>query len=118
MSDTSKSSKPLSSTVRPLVDRVREHVATAAVSLTPVKRTKRGRATAAQSSLREDAQEIRALRRVFRDLGRTQRAARRQTGQAPSPAVREAAYAFQDAPSLSALVRVAASLDEVGLLAW
>jgi hypothetical protein len=118
MSDASKSPKIRSSTVRPLIDRVREHVATAAASLTPPKRTKRGRVTAAQSSLRDNAQEVRALRRVFRDIGRTQRAARRQTGQPPFPAVRQAAYAFQDAPSLSTLVNVAASLDEVGLLAW
>jgi hypothetical protein len=51
-------------------------------------------------------------------MGRTQRTARRQTGQAPSPVVREAALAFREAPSLSALVLVAASLDEVGLLSW
>jgi hypothetical protein len=62
--------------------------------------------------------ETRALRRVFREMGRTQRTARRQTGQTPSPVVREAALAFRQAPSLSALVLVAASLDEVGLLAW
>jgi ABC-type transporter Mla subunit MlaD len=118
MSRASKSPAPHSSMVRPLIDRVREHVATAAAALAPAKRSKRGRLRAARSSLREDVQEIRALRRVFRDIGRTQRAARRQTGQAPFPAVREAAYAFQDAPSFSALVTVAASLDEVGLLAW
>jgi hypothetical protein len=51
-------------------------------------------------------------------MGRTQRTARRQTGQAPSPVVREAARAFRRDPSLSALVLVAASLDEVGLLSW
>jgi hypothetical protein len=51
-------------------------------------------------------------------MGRTQRSARRQTGQAPSPVVRDAARAFRQAPSLSALVLVAASLDEVGLLSW
>jgi len=62
--------------------------------------------------------ELRALRRVFREMGRTQRSTRRQTGQAPSPVVREAARAFRRDPSLSSLVLVAASLDEVGLLAW
>jgi hypothetical protein len=62
--------------------------------------------------------EMRALRRVFREMGRTQRTARRQSGQAPSPVVREAARAFRRDPSLSALVLVAASLDEVGLLSW
>jgi hypothetical protein len=55
---------------------------------------------------------------VFRDLGRSQRAARRQTGQAPSPVVREAALEFRRAPSFAALVLVAAALDEIGLLAW
>ncbi len=66
----------------------------------------------------EDVRELQALRRVFRDMGRTQRTTRRQTGQAPSPIVREAARAFRRAPSLSALVLVAASLDEAGLLSW
>jgi hypothetical protein len=66
----------------------------------------------------DDRQEVRALRRVFRDMGRAQRTARHQSGQEPSPVVRDAARAFRRAPSLSALVLVAASLDEVGLLAW
>jgi len=51
-------------------------------------------------------------------MGRSQRAARRQTGLPPFPVVREAAVAFRRAPSFAALVGVAASLDEVGLLSW
>jgi len=106
------------STARPLIERVRERVTTAAASLTPPRGINRRRVRASPSAGSDEAQELRALRRVFRDMGRAQRKARRQTGQPPFPAVREAAYAFQHAPSLSSLVGVAASLDEVGLLAW
>jgi hypothetical protein len=59
-----------------------------------------------------------ALRRVYRDMGRAQRAIRRRTGRAPVAAVRTAALAFAEAPSLAALVTVAASLEAVDLLGW
>ncbi|CAN5877600.1 hypothetical protein BH24GEM1_BH24GEM1_10100 [soil metagenome] len=99
---------------RPLVERVRERVDKAAASLGDKRRERRGTQTLGSKAPRE----LRALRRVFREMGRTQRTARRQTGQAPSPVVRDAARAFRAAPSMSALVLVAASLDEVGLLSW
>jgi hypothetical protein len=103
---------------RPLIDRVRERVDRAAATLNDRGRGERRGARAGQTLGSRLPRETRALRRVFREMGRTQRTARRQNGQAPSPVVREAALAVREAPSLSALVLVAASLDEVGLLAW
>jgi hypothetical protein len=107
-----------SSSARPLVERVRERVDKAAASLSEGGRRERRGAKAAGTLGSGPPREVRALRRVFREMGRTQRSARRQTGQAPSPVVRDAARAFRQAPSLPALVLVAASLDEVGLLSW
>ncbi len=75
-------------------------------------------AAAACRPTKDTPSEQQALRRVFREMGRSQRAARRSTGQPPSPVVRKAARAFQQAPSFASLVLVAASLDEVGLLSW
>ena len=118
MATSPKSPEIPSSPVRPLIERVRERVDKAAASLGPTGRSERRGAKSAPTLSSGVPREVRALRRVFRDMGRTQRTARRQTGQAPSPVVREAALAFQEAPSLSALVLVAASLDEVGLLSW
>ena len=113
-----ESPESASSPARPLLDRVRERVDKAAATLGPRGRTER-RGVAPKPTLGSAGpREMRALRRVFREMGRTQRTARRQTGQAPSPVVRDAARAFREAPSLSALVLVAASLDEVGLLSW
>jgi hypothetical protein len=102
---------------RSLNDRVQEQVDAATSRLSPNKRRRRPREQPAQL-LPGDGQELRALQQVFREMGRSQRAARRQAGLAPSPVVREAAQAFRRAPSFTALVGVAASLDEVGLLSW
>jgi hypothetical protein len=118
MATPPKSPEASSSPVRPLIERVRERVDRAAASLGPGGRSERRGAKTAQTLSSGVPREVRAMRRVFREMGRTQRTARRQTGQAPSPVVREAALAFREAPSLSALVLVAASLDEVGLLSW
>jgi hypothetical protein len=102
---------------RPLIERVRERVDQAAATQD---RNGRGgrRGAAGRQASGAGAGEIRALRRVFREMGRSQRTTRRRTGQAPSPVVREAAQAFREAPSLPALVLVATSLDEAGLLGW
>lgn len=107
-----------SSPNRPILDRVRERVDRAAASLGPEKRVERRGPKLTRGSGTAKPGEVRALRRVFREMGRTQRTTRHQTGQPPSPVVREAARAFRRDPSLSALVLVAASLDEVGLLSW
>jgi hypothetical protein len=103
---------------RSLNDRVQEQVDAATSRLSPNKRRRRHVKQPAQLLPGDSPQELRALQRVFREMGRSQRAARRQAGLAPSPVVREAAHAFRRAPSFAALVGVAASLDEVGLLAW
>jgi hypothetical protein len=119
MAIRSESPDTSSSPPRPLIERVRERVDKAAASLGEGGRYERRGVKSAPTTLGSGApREMRALRRVFREMGRTQRTARRQTGQAPSPVVREAARAFRQAPSMSALVLVAASLDEVGLLSW
>jgi hypothetical protein len=100
---------------RSLSDRVQEQVNAAASKLPAVKRRRR---EGQLLSTGDQPQELRALHRVFREMGRSQRVARHQTGLPPSPVVREAAQAFRRAPSFAALVGVAASLDEVGLLSW
>jgi hypothetical protein len=86
---------------RPLAERVQERVAAAQAAVT---------------ARRRNPDELHALNHVFCEMGRAQRLARRRTGQMPSPIVRQAAQAFRDAPSLPALVLVAAALDETGLL--
>jgi len=103
---------------RPLIERVRERVDQAAATQDRSGRGERRGPAGRQASGTGAQGEIRALRRVFRDMGRSQRTTRRRTGQAPSPVVREAAQAFREAPSLPALVLVATSLDEAGLLGW
>ena len=118
MATTPEFPETSSSSTRPLIERVRERVDKAAASLGEGGRHERRGAKTARTLGSGAPREMRALRRVFREMGRTQRTARRQTGQAPSPVVREAARAFRQDPSLSALVLVAASLDEVGLLSW
>ena len=101
-----------------LVERVRERVATAASRLDHGARAGRRRSSDTSAQADTKPPEVWALRWVFRDMGRTQRAMRRETGQPPFPAVRTAAIAFRRAPSLNALVGVAASLEEVNLLGW
>src|SRR5690349_21651705 len=110
-------STPESLPPRPLIDRVQERVDAAAAKLTTDEHRKRHQEVFLESQ-DNTRLEVQALRRVFRDMGRRQRDVRRQTGQAPSPVVRQAAVAFRQCPNLPALVLVAASLDEVGLLFW
>jgi hypothetical protein len=55
---------------------------------------------------------------VFNELAVTHRQFRLRSGQHASPALREAARAFKDSPSLPSLVVVAAFLEEDGLLEW
>jgi hypothetical protein len=100
-----------------LTERVESHVAQTALTV------KRGRRSSSPLGRRAgrvpapDAQQA-ALRAVFRELGETHRAYRARTGQGGTPALRAAAHAFKRAPSLPALVTVAAFFDELGLLAW
>ncbi len=101
-----------------LVERVRERVASATSRLDHGGHGGRRRSTDTSEQNDTKAPEVWALRWVFRDMGRTQRAMRRESGQAPFRGVRTAAIAFRRAPSLNALVGVAASLEEVNLLGW
>lgn len=109
-----------SSSADTLTDRVRVRVAEAALALG--KRTRRS----PRSKLSPDAKlgaprqsgETRSLRRVFKELAVTHREYRARTGRRASPALRDAARAFKEAPTLPSLVVVAAFLDEDGLLAW
>ena len=96
---------------RSLNDRVQEQIDAATSKLSPNKRPRRHAERPALLG-GNGPQELRALQRVFREMGRSQRAARRQAGLAPSSVVREAAQAFRRAPSFTTLVGVAASLDE------
>ncbi len=66
----------------------------------------------------EEMRETRSLRRVFHDLGHSYRRYRRRTGEPVKPALRDAAYKFREAPSLTSLVSVAAYLDELEILTW
>ncbi|HYN21391.1 MAG TPA: hypothetical protein VE078_10565 [Thermoanaerobaculia bacterium] len=62
--------------------------------------------------------EASSLRRVFNELAITHRQFRLRSGQHASPALRDAARAFKEAPSFPSLVVVAAFLEEDGLLEW
>lgn len=110
------SNTPDSSAVpaRPLAERVQERVAAARARSAARRPGDARRAAPLPDGSSPD--ELEALQHVFCDMGRAQRDARRRTGQTPSPIVKQAAESFRDAPSLPALVLVAAALDEVGLL--
>lgn len=107
-----------SSSRHPLSERVQERVNSAAARIAAAARAHRRRKAPVLGSSGKRPQEVQALYRVFHEMGRSQRSARRETGQAPSPIVKQAAQAFQETPSIASLVLVAASLDEVGLLPW
>jgi len=62
--------------------------------------------------------EASSLRRVFNELAITHRQFRLRSGQHASPALRDAARVFKEAPSFPSLVLVAAFLEEDGLLEW
>jgi hypothetical protein len=123
------SSSPSAERPQSLSDRVRARVAE--VGLTLEERARAGRPKARRprksraptllsvaSQAPEMGREARSLRRVFTEFGDAHRQYRLRTGQHTSPALREAAYAFKRAPSLTSLVVVAAFLDEDGLLEW
>lgn len=62
--------------------------------------------------------QLASLRAVFLEMGDTQRAYRRRTGQRASAELLNAARSFKAAPTLPSLVAVAAFFDELGLLGW
>jgi hypothetical protein len=102
-----------------LTARVEQRVAEAGQALTRRRRATRPRnRSVASPAAPVPMLERASLAAVFRELGDTHRRYRQRTGQSGTPALRAAARAFKDAPSLPALVTVATFLDELGLLAW
>ena len=125
------SAQPGSSTgaAHPLAQRVQARVAEVGLALdqrarASRPRSKRPRSTRVTTSAENGTQapahsrEASSLRRVFNELAITHRQFRLRSGQHSSPALRDAARAFKEAPSFPTLVTVAAFLDEDGLLEW
>lgn len=112
----------------PLADRVRDRVLRARGVLdrrdgATIRRRREGTLAAAEGKPGLDgktplSREVRALRIVFRELGKTHRQYRRRTHAPISGALRSAAIAFKLEPSLISLVPVAGFLDEMQLLKW
>jgi hypothetical protein len=112
-----------------IADRVRDRLIVAGVAFDrrlgasrPKARRLRERVAAAPPPAMDDdpfrARERACLRMVFRELGDTHRRYRARTAQSGTPALRAAAHAFKQEPSLGSLVPVAAFLDEIGILGW
>lgn len=113
----------------PLAQRVQARVTEVGLALEQRARASRPRAKRARTQRVVSAtetgtqtpahsRETSSLRRVFNELAITHRQFRLRSGQHASPALRDAARAFKEAPSFPTLVTVAAFLDEDGLLEW
>ena len=108
----------------PLVERVRNRVQHVRGRLDRreglgLRRSEAGEAVVARSdSSTPWSRELRALRIVFREMGRTHRQYRRLTHSPISMDLRSAAIAFRQEPSLMSLVPVASFLDDMRLLKW
>jgi len=125
-----------STAIHPLAERVQARVAEVGLSLDQRARASRPRAKRAKSPKTEPrppktelfqapraqtpapTREASSLRRVFNELAITHRQFRLRSGQHASPALRDAARVFKEAPSFPSLVLVAAFLEEDGLLEW
>lgn len=128
MPDTSNGSPRPSSSSDPLTERVRNRLLLAGQSFDRRRRASRPKSRRRKlpkglelvSSVEDNAEgrERACLRSVFREMGEAHRRYRTRTGVAGTPALRAAARAFKEAPSLGSLVPVAAHLDELGVLAW
>ena len=111
-----------------LADRVLARVNDAALVIDPRSRSTRAksRRTSRASTIRdsdrtptaEQERQARALRRVFVDLGSSYRAYRKRTGEPVSADVHAAADRFRRERNVTALISVAASLDELDILTW
>ena len=107
-----------------LTDRVMARVVDARIAVdrrenaSRPKSKRRRPVSAPDESGTEGIRESESLKRVFRDLGVSYREYRRQTGEPVAPAVREAAYKFRAAPTLTSLVSVAGVLDDLEILTW
>ncbi len=122
--------------IHPLAERVQARVAEVGLALDQRARASRPRAKRAKPSKPEakpakttllagstaqppaPTREASSLRRVFNELAITHRQFRLRSGQHASPALRDAARVFKEAPSFPSLVMVAAFLEEDGLLEW
>lgn len=124
-----KASSRDGSAKKPLAERVRHRVSAVNRALErrdsaaqpKVKRSGTKKATTASADANGDvssARELRALRSVFHDLGVTHRRYRQRTGETVAPALRSAAMAFRQEPSLTSLVPVAGFLEDLDLLEW
>lgn len=112
-----------------LVDRVRDRVLRANRALErrdtasrprvrPSSRRQRTKPAVGMTAGAPLTRESRALRTVFRDLAVVHHRYRQRTGEPVSPALRDAARAFKQEPSLLSLVPVAGFLDDLQLLEW
>ena len=106
-----------------LADRMRARVRTArhavdrrASASRPQVRRARARPADPGAPNLEETRETQSLKRVFRDLGVTYRRYRSQIGGPVAPGLRAATDLFRAEPSLTALVAVAAILDQLDLL--
>ena len=128
-SDTARVSNSGAEPTKTLTDRVRHRVAEAGLALEgragrAAPKSKRPRATGlAKSTLAKSAngakssdaqRESQSLRRVYVELKVTYQQYRRRTGRPAVPALKEAAHAFKQGPSLTSLVGVAVFLDGSG----
>jgi hypothetical protein len=130
------SSSTPSAAIHPLAERVQARVAEVGLALDQRARASRPRAKRAKPPKAEakapktallagstaqppaHMREASSLRRVFNELAITHRQFRLRSGQHASPALRDAARVFKEAPSFPSLVMVAAFLEEDGLLEW
>ena len=114
--------------IHPLAERVQARVSEVGLALDQRARASRPRAKRPKAPKAElplattahipPTREASSLRRVFNELAITHRQFRLRSGQHASPALRDAARVFKEAPSFPSLVVVAAFLEEDGLLEW
>jgi hypothetical protein len=117
-----------STAIHPLAERVQARVSEVGLALDQRARASRPRAKRpkapkvdlplAATAHTSPTREASSLRRVFNELAITHRQFRLRSGQHASPALRDAARVFKEAPSFPSLVVVAAFLEEDGLLEW
>ena len=117
-----------SSAIHPLAERVQARVSEVGLALDQRARASRPRSKRPKAPKTDlppapaahlpPTREASSLRRVFNELAITHRQFRLRSGQHASPALRDAARVFKEAPSFPSLVLVAAFLEEDGLLEW
>ena len=99
-----------------LTDKVAERVMNARLAIESRANTRRSSSRIRPTANVAEQREVKALKRVFRDLGDSYRRYRSQTGGPVVPGLRDAAMEFRADPSLSSLVAVAVYLDKLDLL--